>query len=323
MKKFFLLSPLLLLFTSCSEVFYLSIEQLVPPQAVSGHRGRSVGVVSNFSQNNVMVANDDAIVLPCDADTVKELVAQTLAHAGTLERVVVLDSLLYHPDSTQRHLLPQAEINALCRALDVEMIYSIDYACLIFNPADPLVPRSLNAYLCSHLYTPDTDSLAGTRRPHKEMLDYWVESTEEIAHLVPQIPHRLVESALGDYLPSWKERERVFYHDRLCYALREARVYVYEGNWEAAAAQWRTLTESRHRPYRFMALFNLALYHEMSDDIDQAISTLDQAIQEATKTNRRGKTSPFIDTTYLSQYHDVLVFRKSELEKLERLKEER
>ena len=72
-----------------------------------------------------------------------------------------------------------------------------------------------------------------------------------------------------------------------------------------------------------MGLFNLALYQEMSDDIDQAISTLDQAIQEATKTNRRGKTSPFIDTTYLSQYHDVLVFRKSELEKLERLKEER
>ena len=316
MKKFFLLSSLLLLFTSCSEVFYLSIEQLVPPQAVSGHRGRSVGVVSNFSQNNVMVANDDAIVLPCDADTVKELVAQTLAHAGTLERVVVLDSLLYHPDSTHRHLLPQAEVNALCRTLNVDMLYSIDYACLIFSPAAPFVPRSLNAYLCSYLYTPDSDSLAGTRHPHKEMLDYWVESTEEIALLVPQIPQQLVEHALGAYLPSWKERERVFYHDRLCYALREARIYVYEDNWEAASEQWCTLLESRYRPYRFMALFNLALYYEMTGDIDQAISTLELAIAEGTKTNRRGKPSPFIDTTFMNPYHEVLIFRKSELEKL-------
>lgn len=323
MKKFFLLSSLLLLFTSCSEVFFISVDQMVPPEVMPKHKVRSVGVVSNFSLNNVVVVNDDALILPCDADTVKEQVALTFANSGIMDRVVVLDSLLYHPDSTTQHVLTQSEVNALCHEMDVEMIYSIDYACLTFNPAARFIARPLNAYLCSRIYTPDNDSIQGTSILDKETLDYWINDTKEISHIIPEIPSLLAQSAIAPYLPSWKERERVFYYDRLCYELREARVYVYEGNWEAAAAQWRTLTESRHRPYRFMALFNLALYHEMSDDIDQAISTLDQAIQEATKTNRRGKTSPFIDTTYLSQYHDVLVFRKSELEKLERLKEER
>ena len=322
MKRFLFLSALLLL-TSCSEVLFISVDQMVPPEVMPKHKVRSVGVVSNFSQNNVVVVNDDALILPCDADTVKEQVALTFANSGIMDRVVVLDSLLYHPDSTTQHVLTQSEVNALCHEMDVEMIYSIDYACLTFNPAARFIARPLNAYLCSRIYIPDNDSIRGTSILDKQTLDYWVNNTEEIACLAPQIPHLLAQNAIAPYLPSWQERERVFYYDRLCYALREARIYVYEDNWEAAAAQWRTLTESRHRPYRFMALFNLALYHEMSDDIDQAISTLDQAIQEATKTNRRGKTSPFIDTTYLSQYHDVLVFRKSELEKLERLKEER
>ena len=309
----------ILFLTSCSEIFFISINQLVPPEEKPKHKVRSIGVVNNFSQNNVMVANDDAIVLPYDADTIKELVAQTLANVGTLERVVVLDSLLYHPDSTRRHILSQMEVDALCYKLGVEAIYSIDYACLIFNPATPVTARSLNAYLCAHLYTPSTASTSGTRHPHKEMLEYWVESSKDMVTLAPQIPHLLAQNAIAPYLPSWQERERVFYYDRLCYALREARIYVYEDNWEAAAAQWRTLTESRYRSYRFMSLYNLALYHEMTDNIDQAIQSIDLAIEEAAKKNRRGKTSPFIDTTFVSKYREVLIYRKGELEEIESL----
>ena len=314
----FHLSTLLLL-SSCSEVLYLNIEQMLPPEVISEHAKRSVGVVNNFSQNNVVVANQEMMILPCNADTVKEKVALAFANADIMERVVVLDSLLYHPDSTRRHILSQMEVDALCYKLGVEAIYSIDYACLIFNPATPVTARNLNAYLCAHLYTPSTASTSGTRHPHKEMLEYWVESSKDMVTLAPQIPHLLAQNAIAPYLPSWQERERVFYYDRLCYALREARIYVYEDNWEAAAAQWRTLTESRYRSYRFMSLYNLALYHEMTDNIDQAIQSIDLAIEEAAKKNRRGKTSPFIDTTFVSKYREVLIYRKGELEEIESL----
>ncbi len=317
MSLFFLSS--LFLLSSCSELLYVNIEQMLPPEVMPERTIRSVGVVSNFSRHNVVVANDNAIILPCDADTVKEYIALAFADAGVMERVVVLDSLLYHPDSTASHILSGAEVNALCRELDVEMLYSIDYACLIYNPAARFISRPLNAYLCTRIYTPDRDSIHGTSIMDKETLDYWVNDADEMGELIPQIPQLLAQAAISPYLPSWKERERVFYYDRLCYALREAKVYVAEGNWEAAAEQWQQLLdESKLQAYRFMAAYNLALYYEMTDDIDAALRMLDTAEGLATKTTRRGEErSIALDTTFVEQYREVLKERKKELEKLE------
>lgn len=281
------------------------------------HAARSVAVVSNFSEHNVTVVNNNVIILPCDADSVKELIAQTFADAGIMERVVVLDSLLYHPDSTSIHVFTQTEVNALCEELDVEMIYSIDYACLIYNPASRFISRPLNAYLCSRIYTPNHDSIQGTSIMDKETLDYWVDDADEIGHLIPEIPSLLAESAITPYLPSWKERERVFYHSRLCYPLREARVYVNEGDWESAAHEWQTLTESKLRNCRLMAYYNLALYHEMTDNIDKALASLDKAEKEASSKGELGAST----LSLIAQYREVLVSRQKELNELKSYKE--
>lgn len=321
MKKFLRLFLSLFLLSSCSELLYVNMEQMLPPEVMPEYAVRSVGVVSNFSRHNVVVANDNAIILPCDADTIRELVAQTFADAGVMDRVVVLDSLLYHPDSTASHILSGAEVNALCRELDVEMLYSIDYACLIYNPAARFVSRPLNAYLCTRIYTPDRDSIIGTSIMDKETLDYWINDADEMGELIPQIPQLLAQAAISLYLPSWKERERVFYYDRLCYALREAKVYVAEGNWEAAALQWKSLSESRYRPWRFMAAYNLSLYHEMIDDISQAIASLDAAEALAVKVRKNGTTTQVIDTTLVKEYREVLANRKKELQQLEEWQE--
>lgn len=305
-----------LLLSSCSELLYLNIEQMLPPEIAPQHTARSIGVVSNFSEHNVMVVNEDVIILPCDADTVKKHVAQTFANSGIMDRVVVLDSLLYHPDSTSSHTLAQDEVNALCELLDVKMIYSIDYACLIYNPASSFISRPLNAYLCSRIYAPTRDSIQSFSVMDKETLDYWVNDTGDIGPLFLKIPALLAQNAISPYLPSWEERERVYYHDRLCYPLREAKVYVYEGNWEAAAQQWQTLTGSKVRAYRYMAYYNLALYHEMTDDIDAALSSLDLAKEQATRKNKRGEEKGVVPEL-LEQYREVLQTRKSEVEKLE------
>jgi hypothetical protein len=137
--------------SSCSELMYLNIEQMVPPEVMPDLTTRSVGVVSNFSQNNVVVAGENTIVLPCDADTLRELVAHTFANAGVMDRVVILDSLLYHPDSTTTHILTGAEVSTLCQQLEVDMLYSIDYACLTFNPTARFISHPLNAYLCTRI----------------------------------------------------------------------------------------------------------------------------------------------------------------------------
>ena len=299
----------LLLLSSCSEILYINIEQMLPPEIMPKHRAKSIGVVSNFSRNNVIIVDENSIILPFDADTIKEQVALTLADAGFMDRVVMLDSLLYHPDSTAPHILSQNEINRLCQELEVEMIYSIDYACLTFNPVSQFTARPLNAYLCARIYTPCCDSITGANILEKKVLDYWINDTKEISYLIPQIPQQLAEAAIKPYLPSWKERERVFYYDRLSYELRESKVYVHENNWAAAAEQWRMLLNSRWQPYRFMAAYNLALYHEMTDEIDQAITYLDLAEETA--------TTQIIDTSLVKEYREVLLNRKKELKQLE------
>ena len=146
----------------------------------------------------------------------------------------------------------------------------------------------------------------------KETLDYWVDDADEIGHLIPEIPSLLAKSAIAPYLPSWTERERVFYYDRLNYSLREAQVYVNEGNWEGAAHEWLTLTESKLRRYRLMAHYNLALYYEMTDDISQALASLDKAEREASP--KGGQESPTL--SLIKQYREVLQNRQKELYEL-------
>ena len=111
-----------LLFTACSEVLYLSVEQMVPPEIMPAKAARSIGVVNNFSRHNVILVNEDAVLFPCDADSVKEQIALSFADAGVLDRVVVLDSILYPTDSITPHILTQAEVNDLCTYLDVDML---------------------------------------------------------------------------------------------------------------------------------------------------------------------------------------------------------
>lgn len=314
----FTLSTFLFL-TACSEVLYLSVEQMVPPEVMPAKTARSIGVVNNFSQHNVIIVNEDAVLFPCDADSVKEQVALSFADAGVLDRVVVLDSLLYPAGGVAPHILTQTEVNALCARLDVGMLYSVDYACVTTNTATPGVGRPVNAYLCSRIYLPDADTLSVSCTIDKKSLEYWAYDTAEVRLFVPLVPQLLAEEAIEPCLPAWKERERVFYYDRLCYPLREAKVYVREGNWEGAAAEWRTMAGSKQRLRRFESAYNMALYYEMTDSIDQAIASLDLAAQLAMKKNHKtGATEQAIDTTLVGGYRTALVRRKQEIEKIDR-----
>ena len=309
---------LFLLLTSCSEILYLSTEQMAPPDVMPEKATRSVGIVNNFSQHNVIIINDEALIYPCDPDSVREQVALSFAHAGALDRVVVLDSLLYPTDSITPYILPQEKVNVLCRELEVDMLYSIDYACVITNPAARTIGRPVIAYLCSRAYTPDKDSISGTATMDRKIVESWSFDTAQVRQLMPKVPKMLADVAIEPYFPSWKERERMFYYDRLCYELREAKVYVSEHNWEAAAEQWRTLATSKQRIRRFESAYNMALYYEMTDSIDQAIASLDRAKEIAMKKNKKDETeTQVIDTSLVKKYRKALVKRKEEIKKLE------
>lgn len=310
---------LLFFLTSCTEILYLNIEQMVPPEIMPDQMARSVGVVSNFSPSNVIVVDEETLILPCDADSVKEHLALLFAEACILDRVVVLDSLLYPQGDTHPHLLEQDEVNALCQQLDVEMLYSLEYACVTVKTAPQGIMRPVNAYICIRTYLADTEGQPGSSSSYKKIIEYMESNSDAVYAKMHQAPQVLAEAALTPYLPSWKERERVFYYDRFSYSLREARVYVKENNWEDAAREWQLLTDSRQRLYRYMAYYNLALYYEMTDHINQALTSLDLAEASAKKYNKKGQEIGIVvDTSLLKQYREVLQHRKKELEDLEK-----
>ena len=99
----------------------------------------------------------------------------------------------------------------------------------------------------------------------------------------------------------------------------EVVVVIDKGNWEGAAAEWRTMAASKQRLRRFESAYNMALYYEMTDSIDQAIASLDLAAQLAMKKNRKtGATEQAIDTTLVGGYRTALVRRKQEIAKIDR-----
>lgn len=310
---------LLLLATSCTELRLLTVEQMLPPEVLPTWDRRSVGIINNFSPNNITVNNDDTSIYPCNADSVVEQIALSFANTGIMDRVVVLDSLLYPEKGTAPHLLAQAEVNDLCAYLDVDMLYSLEYACITINWSTPSIERPMNAFLCSRIYTPDCDTLPGTAISDKKVVESWVYDMAQVNTFMPDAPHMLANVAVEAYLPSWKERERVFYYDCLCYELREAKVCVYEGDWEGAAQQWRIVTQSKHRFRRYAATYNMALYYEMSDSIDEAIASLDLAKEIAVKRDEKGKEVGIaFDTSLIETYREVLVNRRKEIEELEK-----
>lgn len=306
-----------ILLTSCSEVLYLTVEQMLPPEFMPAKPVHSIGVINNFSKHNVIIANEDTYVFPCNADSVKEQIALNFANAEILERVVVLDSLLYPSDSITPHFLEQEEVNVLCEYLEVDMLYCLDYACITINTTTSDLGKPVNGYLCSRIYLPDTDTCSGNAILDTKSTDGWVYDNAEVRLIMPLMLRQLTEEAVKPYFLSWKERERVFYYDRLSYELREAKVYVEEGNWEAAAQQWRMLADSKLRSHRFMAAYNMALYYEMTDSLDHAIASLERATEIALKQTQKGTKTQVIDTSLAEEYHEVLVNRKKEIEKID------
>lgn len=309
------LFPIIL--ASCTELMYVKVEQMRPPEIMPEWGTRSVGVVNNFSRNNVVVVNEEASIYACDPDSMIEEIALSFADAGVMDRVVVLDSVIYPVNGVASHKLSQQEVNDLCDYLDVSLLYSLEYACVAVNWGTASIGRPMNAYLCSRYYTPDTDTLSGTAILDKKVVESWAYDTAQARRILPEVPYLLAQQAIVPYLPAWKERERVFYYNRFSYELREARVYVAEDNWEAAAQQWRVLAQSKLRMCRFISAYNMALYYEMTDSIDQAIASLDLAKELTLRYPKKGG-EPFhvIDPDYVNHYREALIERRKEIERI-------
>jgi len=83
----------------------------------------------------------------------------------------------------------------------------------------------------------------------------------------------------GRYLvPVWVDTYRTLYKGKND-SLRLASKYTRDGNWDLAYALWEQMIDSGDSTLAAKALHNMAVYHELEDDLDSASQLIDRALQ--------------------------------------------
>jgi hypothetical protein len=77
-------------------------------------------------------------------------------------------------------------------------------------------------------------------------------------------------------IPMWNQVSRYIFKGREK-ALRKAGEYTDEGDWEGARDIWLSCLESEDPTLRAKAAFNLAVYYELEDDLEQSVAYLEMA----------------------------------------------
>lgn len=272
----------LLACTACLQMRYVTFEQMVPPERYLPAEVQRLGVLNNFSENNIVIVNGALEITPCDGDTLMQCVAEAFADEGLFREVVVLDSCLYPVGDTLPHTLTQAEVQQLCRDLDVDMLFVCDFGCVAIEYHGEDVALTYKQYLVAETYVPNRTKplhshIISAVMPHNAIIEHRMER-----HLSPTA-RVLAQLAVQRYAPHWAPAERSFYSgfDR---RLKDAALYVHEDNWEGALDLWRSYGTGRKPQQKLVALYNEALYHELHDSLDAALRCLDAAQALATDT---------------------------------------
>ena len=81
----------------------------------------------------------------------------------------------------------------------------------------------------------------------------------------------------GRYMvPVWNRASRTLYKGKEA-ELKEASKYTDQGDWESAYDIWEKLSESSDSTLAAKALYNMAVYHELDDQLDRANELIEQA----------------------------------------------
>jgi len=312
---------------SCVSIKYVYIDQFVP----ASHplpEGISIGVLNNFSPNNIVLIDEGLYVYSFDGDSLMEYVAQALADTEMFSEIVVLDSCIYPQGDTVIHMLKEPEVRRLCDTLDVDMLYVCEYGC-VTSWGPEAVDGDCRTYLASHVYVP------GHKEPtHTFILDEFLRrgtyrTRIEVERWI-QRSYPIVGRMAADCLtPHWETRDRIFYHGT-DFNMREATVCVSDGDWEGAYHYWQRQAQKQNPRQRLISLYNQALYHEMNDSIDLALRMLDEADTYSKDTTAVDSVAlrewfnadlaignfPYTDHQRIVNYRTLLHERQNELQKL-------
>ena len=310
----YIVSLLSIVFASCSSIRTLTFDQLSPAEINFPYQVSVVGVVNNMPyrsepKKNILTLGQ----LEAVGKNAAETLAGILADSKYFNQVIICDSALRADNNTAT--LSGIEVDRLSSMLGVDMIVSFERLLLdvekkeYSNPGwDVSIPiLQVQTSPVVKLYIP------GRQKPLIELtacdtlyfdLGYGVSEDEIIVEATKHAASVMCDKIV----PNWQTVNRLMF-DGGGVEMRDASVYVNEGDWGSARELWiHVYNRQKKGNAKFRAAYNVALSYEMTGDMDNA----EEWLKKASDCVKSGSEEEMVLQYYMSQF----VKRKVEFGKL-------
>jgi hypothetical protein len=236
-----------------------------------------------------------------DGPVAAESLAEDIASTRYFEEVVLADSL-------------PADTAEWATALGADLLVSLERVVLharptvVFDDEAPFPVDGVEVVITPvvRVYLPGRSHALFTLAPSDSLT--WSSLVQPTDSLVRHEASAYAGSIpLRQLLPHWQEISR-HYYDGATVDLRDAGVSVRENDWAQAATLWQRVYAQKKGKLRRLAAYNLALYHEMQDELSEALTWIDRALEGAKEGSE--------ERTQAEAYRQRLQERNHELGKL-------
>ncbi|KAA6330927.1 hypothetical protein EZS27_020420 [termite gut metagenome] len=343
MKRNIFVLLLIMLFASCQSTKQFGINYMVPASVSFPLQLKRVAIVNNVNDvlNNLPLLGKNAPVGANElakktasyfdgiAGSVTESLAEHIAAANYFDEVLICDSALRAHDVLPREtILTQEEVTELTEDFGADVILSLEDLRMESVYAVEAIPDQY-AY-CGTLdvtilprvsiYIPSRSIPVATINAADSI--FWERYGSTQASVVPVIPAEQMVKEIIDFaggipvkylIPHWETANRYIYTGGST-EMRDAAVYVGNDQWEEAYGLWKQAALSKRKKLQMYAALNIAVYHEMNDKIEEALTWVMKAQQLAREV---GKVKDETKINDLSDYYHI-TFYLSELQIRER-----
>lgn len=311
-----LLSCISLLLSGCQSVEQMSIDYMLPAEVSFPATLKRVAVVNNMPAvpDNKLIVSEEAEkkkenevarltnYYNGDAAITTESLAEALANENYFEEVVICDSALRSKDISPREgTLMQEEVQQLAQDLNVDFLIALENIQMRSIRKIEYMPDwgvflgtvDVKVYPTVRIYLPSRRGPMVTVNSNDSI--FW----EEIGNGEASVRARLISEKdlikeasefagtvpVKRLLPYWKTANRYLFSGGSV-NMRDAAVYVKEGNWPEAIKLWKQTYETKKGKQKMYAAYNIAFGYEMQDSIDTA---MEWAIKAQTVAREKSK----------------------------------
>lgn len=272
-----------LFLSSCGSIDVLTLDQLYPAEINFPESVKVVGVVNNMPSRPELKKNIlKAGTLEGDGKMSAEALASSIADSRYFNQVIICDSSLQDKEASE--FLSQSEVDYLAGMLNVDILFSFEKLSVDVRKEDffvqewrtsiPVITAEVSPEVA--VYIPGRSNPLMVIAP-KDTIRFDVNSRLSEKSLMDEVVRKVSETVTNKIVPYWKPSDRIFFNGGGV-EMRDAAVYVREGNWEGARGEWMNLyNRLKKGSTKFKAAFNIALSYEMTGNIQEAQNWMNTA----------------------------------------------